>query len=96
MREPVVIERLVDAAATEPEPEPLLRLYDFALALAPEPGLPELALADLLAALRALYERSQSQPYAGWCDVVPTFSDPFRAPQPDEMEVVAEQASSKA
>ncbi|OWU85156.1 major pilin protein fimA [Oceanicola sp. 22II-s10i] len=49
-----------------------------------------------LAALRALYERSQSQPYAGWCDVVPTFSDPFRAPQPDEMEVVAEQASSKA
>ena len=46
--------------------------------------------------LRALYDRSQSQPYAGWCDVVPTLDDPHRAPKPDEFEVVAEQAAGKA
>lgn len=49
-----------------------------------------------LAALRALYERSQSQPYAGWCDVVPTLNAPHRRPQAEEMEVLADQASSKA
>jgi len=49
-----------------------------------------------LLSLRALHERSQSQPYAGWCDVVPTLDDPWRAPVAEELDVVAEQASSKA
>lgn len=49
-----------------------------------------------LTALRALYERAQSQPYAGWCDVVPVLNDPHRRPRAEEMEVLAEQAASKA
>lgn len=49
-----------------------------------------------LAALRALYERSQSQPYAGWCDVVPVLNDPHRRPRAEELEVLADQAASKA
>lgn len=49
-----------------------------------------------LDALRALYDRSQSQPYAGWCEVVPTLDNPHRAPRPEEFELVADQASGKA
>lgn len=33
---------------------------------------------DPLDALRRLYLASQSQPYAGWCDVVPVLDDPYR------------------
>ncbi len=35
---------------------------------------------DPLAALGALYEASQTQPYAGWIDMVPILDHPHRAP----------------
>lgn len=38
---------------------------------------------DPLAALGALHEASQAQPYAGWIDMVPVLDDPFRAPGGD-------------
>ncbi|MGR3322579.1 MAG: DUF1028 domain-containing protein [Pseudooceanicola sp.] len=46
--------------------------------------------------LRRLYDRARSQPYAGWCDVVPVLDDPYRAPSGDDFEVLADQAASKA
>ncbi|MGH1426135.1 MAG: DUF1028 domain-containing protein [Pseudooceanicola sp.] len=49
-----------------------------------------------LDALRRLLTAARSQPYAGWCDVVPTLNDPHKAPGPDDMATVQDQANAKA